>query len=267
MTTYSLSHASDRRNGQLGEAVAPIDERAREIFRVSEHRCQEAGSCASQKASKPSAMTVCPASLGCTPSSRNKAPAYAEGALACGHITELIESFVLELAVSASGMDYEAIRNEVVAPSDYGDAELEWMEALLAGMRDHCPPEALILESAFLEEGSGGRREITVEDLMVSNTLSDWHCSCFSAWGETSATGGLIYARNLDYTVDARAAVQRYQIVKLAKRLEFNCLTLPWGSGAARIGRTRLLTQSSTSCRWFQGYPRAEWLTMSFSGD
>ena len=140
---------------------------------------------------------------------------YAEGALLCEEVTELIEDFVLGHVVRWSGYDYGALRDQVLSQTEYDSADLTWMQALISGIKDHCPAEAIIIESTYLEADSGGSRELEIEDLVVANTLADWACSSFSAWGDATESGSLIHARNLDYIVDAQGTIQRSQIVKL----------------------------------------------------
>ncbi len=140
---------------------------------------------------------------------------YAEGALLCDKVTALLEDFVLGHVVAGYGLDYAALRSQVVSSSVYGAADISWMEGVLAGMEENCPAGATTLESPHLEAESQGSRELEIEDLMVGNTLADWACSSFSAWGAATETGDLIHARNLDYIVDARGTIRATQIVKL----------------------------------------------------
>ena len=76
------------------------------------------------------------------------------------------------------------------------------MQGIVDGARDHCPTEDFTVESEYLEESANGSRELTIDDLIASNILGDFGCSSFTVWGEASATGDTIHARNFDWAID-----------------------------------------------------------------
>lgn len=139
---------------------------------------------------------------------------YAEGSLMCSSIRALAEDFVLGTMVAYSGIDYEELTDEVMAITDLTDDEEAQLRGMIEGGQDNCADE-FILESPHLEDEANGRRAPRYEDLVVANTLADWACSSFTLWGEATATGELIHARNLDYSYDAEGTLQRVQVIKV----------------------------------------------------
>ncbi len=140
---------------------------------------------------------------------------YAEGALLCGRITRFFTDYVLDHAVLNSGYDYATVSSLVRLMHRFPAGVLAEMEAMVQGMRDHCPAADLFLESENLEPAAGGRRELTVDDLKVAHALPDFLCSSLTAWGEASASGNTIHARNLDFFFDAGGTFLEEHLVKV----------------------------------------------------
>lgn len=140
---------------------------------------------------------------------------YAEGALLCGHITRFFTRYVLDHAVRNSGYDYATVSALVRLMHRFPEGDLAELEAMIRGMRDHCPPADRIIESENLEPSAGGRREITVEDLEVGHALPDFLCSSLTAWGAASATGNTIHARNLDFLYDPGGVFLDEHLIKV----------------------------------------------------
>ncbi|MBN1769718.1 MAG: hypothetical protein JXB32_00540, partial [Deltaproteobacteria bacterium] len=140
---------------------------------------------------------------------------YAEGALLCGRITRFFVDYILDHAVLNSGYDYATVSSLVRLMHRFPEGFLAEMEAMIQGMHDHCPAADLFLESENLEPAAGGRRQITVDDLKVAHALPDFLCSSLSAWGEASATGNTIHARNLDFFFDAGGTFLAEHLIKV----------------------------------------------------
>lgn len=135
--------------------------------------------------------------------------AFAHGYLLADRIVPLLDDFMLSSAVLPDIAVYHA----VILPSirvrwDWTPYEAE-MEALFAGVLKKLGPAGLI--SRKLD------RAITVDDLMACNAIPDWHglfCSSFTAWGEMTADGQTITARNLDYDFTPEMAKAQLLVVQ-----------------------------------------------------
>ena len=139
---------------------------------------------------------------------------YAEGTLYCHQMPVLFKSYVLEYLVADYGIPYEMIQALVDNAIALDDGDLAEMEALFQGASDHCSPEEFLVESEFLEEAADGSRELEFGDLVAANILGDFGCSSFSVWGEASATGDTIHARNFDWAIDPGGVFLEQHIVK-----------------------------------------------------
>ncbi len=84
----------------------------------------------------------------------------------------------------------------------------EEMEGMLAGMKSVLTAEQLQVRPYRETE-----REISLEDLMVLNTLADWACSSFCIWGAGRTGGEALFARNLDYYVDDDETINTLHLV------------------------------------------------------
>lgn len=132
---------------------------------------------------------------------------FAHGWLLADRIAALIDDFVLDPRILPSTYVYETL----VLPAARG--RFEWREpcerelaAMLAGARERLGPGGF--RSKRLE------RELTLEDLLVANTLADWmglFCSSFSAWGELTRDGQTLTGRNLDYP--STTAMEEAQLI------------------------------------------------------
>jgi hypothetical protein len=140
---------------------------------------------------------------------------YAEGALLCGRITRFFTDYILDHAIPNSGYDYATVTSLVRLMHRFPEGDLAELEAMIAGMRDHCPAETRMLVSENLEPAAGGRREITVEDLKVGHALPDFLCSSLTVWGGASATGNTLHARNLDFLFDPDGTFLAEHLVKV----------------------------------------------------
>ncbi len=127
---------------------------------------------------------------------------YAEGALLCDRMPVLFKAYVLEYLVADYGIPYEMIQALVDNAVTLDDGDMAEMEGIFAGAVDHCDPEDFTVESEYLEEDANGSRELVIEDMIAANVLGDFGCSSFSVWGEASATGDTIHARNFDWAID-----------------------------------------------------------------
>ncbi|MBW2262632.1 MAG: hypothetical protein JRG91_11715 [Deltaproteobacteria bacterium] len=139
---------------------------------------------------------------------------YAEGALLCGRIRDLFQDYVLGYVVPDSGRDYATITALVTIAYRLPEGDRRELEALLLGVQERCPAEDLIITSEHLEPAAGGSRAVTFDDLKVGHAIADWACSSLTAWGEASATGGTIHARNLDFLQDDAGVILDAHIVK-----------------------------------------------------
>jgi hypothetical protein len=140
---------------------------------------------------------------------------YAEGSLVCGRATAMMRDYILDYVVPNSGYTYGTLLGLVALIYSFPAGDEAELEGLMQGMKDNCPPEDLIVESPNLETGSGGSREMTLDDLKTAHALADWACSSLTVWGDASATGGTLHARNLDFYEDDGGVILDSHIVKL----------------------------------------------------
>jgi hypothetical protein len=140
---------------------------------------------------------------------------YAEGALMCGRLTQVFEDYILNYLVAQVGYDWDTISALALGFIDIPQEYQEELEGIAAGMRENCPEEDLIVTSDHLGLGEGGSRPVELDDLLVANAVGDWACSSFTAWGEATATGAMIHARNFDYSIDPEGTFLDQHIVKV----------------------------------------------------
>lgn len=140
---------------------------------------------------------------------------YAEGALYCEKMPVLFKTYVLEYLVADYGVGYELIQMLVENAVDIEDGDLAEMQGIWNGALDTCDPEMLYVESEYLEPGADGAREIEFGDLVAANILGDFGCSSFTVWGEASATGDTIHARNFDWAIDPGGEFLDQHVVKV----------------------------------------------------
>jgi len=145
---------------------------------------------------------------------------YAEGALYCEKMAVLFKSYVLEYLVADYGVGYELIQMLVDNAVDIEPGDLAEMEGIWNGALDHCDPELLIVESEYLEPDADGARELEFEDLVAANILGDFGCSSFTVWGEASATGDTIHARNFDWAIDPGGVFLDQHVIKVYSSAE-----------------------------------------------
>ena len=157
---------------------------------------------------------------------------YAEGALYCHRMPELFKAYILEYLVADYGVPYEMIQALVENAIELDDGDIAEMEALFRGAEEHCSPEEFLVESEYLEADANGSRALVFEDLVAANILGDFGCSSFSVWGEASATGDTIHARNFDWAIDPGGVFLEQHILKVYDSAEqggaqYASLTVP----------------------------------------
>jgi hypothetical protein len=140
---------------------------------------------------------------------------YAEGALMCGRLTRLFEDYILNYFVADSGYSWSTIRALGLGMMEVPEGFQQEIQGIGDGMRENCPAEDLIVHSDYLGLGEGGSREVEIEDLIVANAVGDFACSSFTAWGEATATGAMLHARNFDYGSDPGGTFLEEHIVKV----------------------------------------------------
>jgi len=86
------------------------------------------------------------------------------------------------------------------------------MQGMLDGIYASVPAENLTIYPP-----NGPTHQLELRDLMVINTIGDWTCSSFAAWGSATADGELIMARNFDYLVDSSSECKNFHLVTVYK--------------------------------------------------
>lgn len=122
---------------------------------------------------------------------------YAHGYLLGAEIMEVFEGVILSPNVIEDPRGYETeIRAKFLRKMRFSPEQRAELEGMLRGVVD-----AVGVEGTRLDQVN---RNLDVRDLMAGNSFADWArfgCSSFSAWGEATAEGGTITARNLDFLV------------------------------------------------------------------
>ena len=116
---------------------------------------------------------------------------YAHGFLLAREIRDVFDGFVAVALLRKGSGAYERAARELKRAA-VPEACAEEIRGLVEGMR------------AALGEDARSKalgRPIDYELALVANSLPDWACSSFAAWGERTRGGTLIAARNLDYPV------------------------------------------------------------------
>ncbi len=116
---------------------------------------------------------------------------YAHGRLLAREIRDVIDGFVSIALMKEGRGAYERLAAES-RRATVPEACASEMRGLVEGMRAALGEEA---RSKVLQ------RPLDYELALVANSLPDWACSSFAAWGEKTRSGGLIAGRNLDYPV------------------------------------------------------------------
>lgn len=127
---------------------------------------------------------------------------YAEGALLCDRMPGLMKDYILEYLVADYGVPYSLVLALVESSMMLPEGHERELRAMFEAAQEHCTTEEMWVESEYLEPEADGGREVTFEDLYAANVLADYGCSSFTAWGEASATGEAIHARNFDWAID-----------------------------------------------------------------
>ncbi|MDY0001014.1 MAG: C45 family peptidase [Polyangia bacterium] len=153
---------------------------------------------------------------------------YAEGALLCGRIRDMFRDYVLDYVVPNSGYDYDLLTSMVAMGYSIPADDARELQAMVLGMQENCPAGDLIVESANLEAAAGGQRELEYNDLVIAHALADWACSSLTVWGEASATGSTLHARNLDFLLDPGGVILEQHLVKVYRSSEDGGVT--WAS-------------------------------------
>ncbi len=161
---------------------------------------------------------------------------YAEGALYCDQMPDLLRDYVLEYLVADYGVPYSMVlalvENAFTLPED----DARELEAMWQGALDHCTEEDLWIESEYLEPDAEGARAVTYTDLLAANILADYGCSSFTAWGEATGTGETIHGRNFDWAIDPGGRFLEQHVLKVYSSEEeggarFASLTTPGLAG------------------------------------
>ncbi len=126
---------------------------------------------------------------------------YAEGALTCDRVGPLFKHYLLEELVGQhSDYTYELARMFVLGSTTFDEDDLREITAFYDGANEWCTEEQLTVESEMLPDGP---HRLTLDDLKFANAIADFGCTSFTAWGDASATGDTIAARNFDWAIDA----------------------------------------------------------------
>ena len=140
---------------------------------------------------------------------------YAEGALYCHQMPDLLRDYVLEYLVADYGVPYSMVlalvENAITLPPD-DERELQ---AMWAAAEEHCTEEELWIESEYLEPDAEGARAVNYTDLVAANILADWGCSSFTAWGDATTSGETIHGRNFDWAIDPGGRFLEQHVLKV----------------------------------------------------
>ena len=116
---------------------------------------------------------------------------YAHGYLLAEEIIYTIDNFVFWSAF-LSGRKYDELVYDMQFIDWQQSYEKELM-GMLDGIKDRLPKQDRMIHP------QGRAQEISLVDLKIANSVSDWACSSFSSWGNATDDGSVIVARNLDY--------------------------------------------------------------------
>jgi hypothetical protein len=142
---------------------------------------------------------------------------YSEGALLCGRMTRFFQDYYLDFLAALlqrSFKSYANIRRQAMESFTLSEPDKRQLRGLLMGMRERCPAEDLLIQEAK----DGPRRELQYEDLVAGHALVDMllaACSSFTVWGKSSATGGTLHGRNLDFLPDPGGTFLQQQMIKV----------------------------------------------------
>lgn len=141
---------------------------------------------------------------------------YAEGSMFCDEMTDLMEVYLLDTLMGEyAGVPYEIVQAMAQNTIELDEGDYNELEGLYQGALDHCTEEQLTVTSEFLEADAGGSRRVTFEDLVIANTIADFGCSSFSAWGDATVHGDTIYGRNFDWAVDVGGQYLQWHLLKV----------------------------------------------------
>jgi hypothetical protein len=140
---------------------------------------------------------------------------YAEGALYCDQMPDLLRDYVLEYLVADYGVPYSLVLALVDNAITLPPGDERELQAMWAAGEEHCTEEQLWIESEHLEPEAEGARAVTYTDLVAANVLADWGCSSFSAWGAATATGETIHGRNFDWAIDPGGRFLEQHVLKV----------------------------------------------------
>ncbi|HUU84496.1 MAG TPA: C45 family peptidase [Phycisphaerae bacterium] len=120
---------------------------------------------------------------------------YAHGYLLGRDIVEMFDGAVLNPQVLEDPRQYETeVRGKFLRQMRFSPDRRAELEGMFRGIVD-----SVGLPQTRLERLG---RNLDVQDLMAINSMADWYrffCSSFSAWGQATADGGMLTARNLDF--------------------------------------------------------------------
>jgi|GEM_PF-818941 len=137
--------------------------------------------------------------------------AFAHGFLLAEPMLLLFDKFLLSPKIMPEPRMYEmllvpGVRRQFV----WSDARQRELAAMTRGLRARLTGDRLNCRALG--------RPLKIEDLMVGNTLADWFgamCSSFTVWGDLSADGQTLTARNLGFP--STNVMERLQIVVIRR--------------------------------------------------
>lgn len=147
---------------------------------------------------------------------------YAQGYLMAAQITALFDDYILDPKIMPTPSVYEALVPSIRRVFEWPPEILAELTALDHGARDRLGPK---YRSEKLD------RELTLEDLLVVNTLADllhFGCASFSAWGPYTADGQTLTGRNLDFPYTAAMAHSQVVIVRHGQKPGDGWASIAW---------------------------------------
>lgn len=130
---------------------------------------------------------------------------YAHGYLLAEEILYMVDNYTLYIT-NYLNEPYFELREKM----SYFDWDMSYgheLEGMLAGILAKLGEDGCIIHPKDIE------RNLDLVDLQIVNTISDWACSSFSAWGASRTDGSVIYARNLDYHKGYDEAFKRTHVL------------------------------------------------------
>ncbi len=133
----------------------------------------------------------------------NQEMGYAHGYLMADEIMIFFNDFLTEV-FQMFGAQYGDLQAAIYA-MDWDPAYMSELEGMLEGINAKLCPEDRII--SFTGE------EVTIEDLMTLNIVSELGCSSIAAWGDNRYDNSLIVAHNFDYPPGLDSAAVKCQVI------------------------------------------------------